>query len=75
MRLRHAAQTKQADFHHDLYKHIHKSNYIVQNTINRISLAFGVIENPQLMAISWNPKLAVTKSVATCHASLALATV
>ena len=46
-RLRHAAQTKNADFQHNLYKNMHKFNYIAKNTINMLSLAFGVIENPQ----------------------------
>ena len=45
-RLRHAEQTTKADFMVNLYKHMHKSNYIAQNTIKMLSLAFGVSENP-----------------------------
>ena len=45
-RLRHAEQTTKADFHHNLYKNMYKFNYIAQNTINMLSLAFGVSENP-----------------------------
>ncbi len=48
-RLRHAAQTKKTDFRHNLYKNMHKPNDIAQNTINMLSLAFGVIENPYWM--------------------------
>ena len=46
-RLRHAAQTEKADFRHDSYTNMHKFKYIAENVINVISLAFGVIENPQ----------------------------
>ena len=38
---------KNADFHYNLYENVHKSNDAAKTGINMLSLAFGVIENPQ----------------------------